>query len=392
MSAALSMEGTRRRYDVVVVGARAAGAGTALLLARAGARVLVVDQAPPGADTLSTHALMRAGMMQLHAWGLGGALAACGAPPVRRTTFVYGEEEVAIEIRPQHGVEALMAPRRTVLDPMLAAAAAASGAEIRYRTGFEEVLRGAGGRVVGARLRSEAGTAEVGADLVIGADGRRSRVARAVGARTTVAGRHACATRYVYVSGLEDRGYRWHFGHRAAAGAIPTNDGLHAVFVGMPPARFRGDAGTPPAATIRAILAEVHRGLAEEVAAGTFETYPFAFAGETGYLRQPFGPGWALVGDAGYFKDPITAHGITDALRDAELLAGAVGAGTEAALAHYAAARDALSRPLLAATDALAALDWSLDEARALHEDLSRAMKAEQEWLAASRADGVRAA
>jgi 2-polyprenyl-6-methoxyphenol hydroxylase-like FAD-dependent oxidoreductase len=380
------------RYDAVVVGARAAGAATALLLARSGAEVLVVDQAAPGADTLSTHALMRAGMMQLHAWGLGGALAACGAPPVTRTSFVYGEEEVAVEIRPQHGVEALMAPRRTVLDPMLAAAAAAAGAEIRYRAVFEDVLRGAGGRVVGARLRTADGAVEVGAELVIGADGRRSRVARAVGARTTLACRHACASRYVYVSGIEDRGYRWHFGHRAAAGAIPTNGGLHAVFVGMPPARFRSSAGTPPAAAIRAILAEVHPGLAEEVAAGTFDGYPFGFAGEPGYLRQPFGPGWALVGDAGYFKDPITAHGITDALRDAELLACAVRAGTEAALARYAATRDALSAPLLAATDALAALDWGFAEAKALHQDLSRAMKAEQEWLAANRSVLMRAA
>ena len=254
------------------------------------------------------------------------------------------------------------------------------------------MLRDAGGRVVGARLRSPDGPAEVCADLVIGADGRRSRVARAVGARTTEAGRHACATRYVYASGLEDRGYRWHFGRGVAAGAIPTNDGLHAVFVGMSPARFRSGAGTPPAAVIRTILAEVHRGLAEEVAAGAFESFPLGFAGEPGYLRQPFGPGWALVGDAGYFKDPITAHGITDALRDAELLARAVRAGTDAALVDYAATRDALSRPLLVATDALAALDWSFAEAKALHQDLSRAMKLEQEWLAANRAGLMRAA
>ena len=386
------MTGFASRYDVVVVGARPAGAATALLLARAGARVLVVEQGAQGADTLSTHALMRAGLMQLHAWGLGDALEACGAPAVRRTSFVYGEEEVAVEIRPQHGVEALMAPRRTVLDPMLAAAAVASGAEVRYGVGFDGVLRDAGGRVTGARLRTPEGPVEVGAGLVVGADGRRSRVARAVGARTTLAGRHACATRYVYVSGLEDRGSRWHFGRGVAAGAIPTNGGLHAVFVGMTPARFRRDAGTPPGAVIRGILAEVHAGLAEEVAGGAFESFSFGFAGEPGWLRQPFGPGWALVGDAGYFKDPVTAHGITDALRDAELLARAVRAGTDAALVDYAATRDALSLPLFAATDALAALDWSYDEAKALHQDLSRAMKLEQEWLAANRGELMRAA
>ena len=119
---------------------------------------------------------------------------------------------------------------------------------------------------------------------------------------------------------------------------------------------------------------------------------PLAFAGEPGYLRRAAGPGWALVGDAGYFKDPITAHGITDALRDAEILACAATAGTESALADYEATRDALSRPLFAATDALASLDWSLDEAKALHQDLSRAMRAEQDWLAANVWPAARAA
>ena len=109
-------------------------------------------------------------------------------------------------------------------------------------------------------------------------------------------------------------------------------------------------------------------------------------------MRQPFGRGWALVGDAGYFKDPSTAHGITDALRDAELLARAVIAGTDAALADYAATRDALSQPLFAATEAMAGLDWTFPEAMALHRDLSRAMKLEQDWLAANRRGLVRAA
>ncbi len=379
-------------YDVIIAGARPAGAATALLLARAGARVLVVEREGHGTDTLSTHALMRAGLMQFASWGLSEQLAATGAPAVRRTSFVYGNEEIAIEIKPQHGVEALMAPRRTVLDPLLTAAASASGAEIRYRVALDDVLRDGTGRVIGARLRTADTAFEVRAGLVIGADGRRSRVARAVDARVTTAGRHACAARYVYVSGLEDRGYRWHFGRGATAGAIPTNDGLHAVFVGLPPARFRRQAHVPPAETICTLLAEVHPGLAEEVAAGSFAGHPLGFAGEPGYLRQPFGPGWALVGDAGYFKDPITAHGITDALRDAELLARAVTEGTDAALVRYAATRDALSQPLLAATDALAALDWGFAEAKALHQDLSRAMRLEQDWLAANRTGLMRAA
>ena len=139
-------------YDVIVVGARPAGAATALMLARAGARVLLVDRDAPGTDTLSTHALMRGGVMQLRKWGLADRLAAAGTPAVRRTTFYYGREAVAIDIKAQHGVAALMAPRRTLLDPMLAAAAAVAGAELRYGVAFEDVLRDDAGRVTGARF------------------------------------------------------------------------------------------------------------------------------------------------------------------------------------------------------------------------------------------------
>src|SRR6266852_5453545 len=110
-------------YDVVVVGARAAGASTAMLLARSGQRVLLIDRQPYGSDTLSTHALMRGGVLALHRWGLLDRVIAAGTPPVRRTIFRYGDEEVAVDIRRQDGVDALYAPRRTVIDPILVDAA-----------------------------------------------------------------------------------------------------------------------------------------------------------------------------------------------------------------------------------------------------------------------------
>ena len=369
-------------YDVVIAGARPAGTATALLLARAGVRVLVVERDTPGTDTLSTHALMRGGVMQLTRWGVADGLWAAGTPRVRQTRFVYGTEEVVVDISDQHGVDALMAPRRTVLDPALAAAAAAAGAELRYGTFFDGVEHDADGRVTAAVLRDDAGIRKIRGEMVVGADGRRSRVARAVGAPVTLAGRQAAATIYAYFEGITDIGYRWHFGDRLGAGAVPTNDGRHVIFVGLPPARFRGLSGSDRSAALRALLAEVHPGLAAEVAAGRQVAPPLAFAGEPGYLRRPWGPGWALVGDAGYFKDPITAHGITDALRDAELLANAILAGTEAALKDYEATRDRLSLPLFAVTDALAALDWTLAEAQSLHGELHRAMKAEQDCMA----------
>jgi flavin-dependent dehydrogenase len=118
-------------YDVVIVGARAAGAATAYLLARWGLRVLLVDRCRYGADTLSTHALMRGGVLQLSRWGLLQKVIAAGTPPVRRTTFRYANTVMRIAIKPSYGVDALYAPRRTVLDPALVDAAVASGAEVR---------------------------------------------------------------------------------------------------------------------------------------------------------------------------------------------------------------------------------------------------------------------
>jgi len=141
-------------YDVVVVGARCAGAATAMLLARAGASVLVVEQGSRGADTLSTLALMRAGVLQLARWGLLDAIRAAGTPRIDLTTFHYGDRAVEIPIKPRDGVDALYAPRRTLLDPLLADAARASGADIAYRVRLNELQHDGRGRVTGAALES----------------------------------------------------------------------------------------------------------------------------------------------------------------------------------------------------------------------------------------------
>lgn len=364
------------RVDVLIVGARVAGAATAMLLARAGLSVLAVDRAAYGDDALSTHGLMRGAVMQLSRWGVLPALLACGTPPVRRSTFIYGDTEVPVIIRPEHGVDHLLAPRRFLLDRVLADAAMQAGADLRFGTAFEDVIRDPSGRVTGAVLRRGAERAEVRAGLVIGADGVRSAVARAVEAPTERQARHALAVLFGYFEGIEDRGFRWHFGTGGAAGALPTTGPAHCVFAGRPAGEGR-PFGPDAEAGFAAVLAETAPGLAEETRAARRDGKLRVFAGLPGFLRRPFGPGWALVGDAGYFKDPCTAHGITDALRDAELLARAVLAGTPAAFADYHDLRDALSAPLLDVTDAIAACDWTLDEVAALHLRLSEAMRSE---------------
>jgi flavin-dependent dehydrogenase len=375
---ARALEGLRARYDVVVVGARAAGAATAMLLARRGLRVLAVDRGAYGTDTLSTHALMRAGVLQLARWGLLGRIEAEGTPRVHRTVFHYADEVVEIPITPKHGVPALFAPRRTVLDRVLVDAAVEAGATVRHRVRAADLVRGRGGRVEGVVLRAEDGDGvAVRAGTVVGADGLRSVVASRVGAPVTRQGRHASAVVYGYWSGLETDGYSWHWGREAAAGTMPTNGNEVLLYAGVSSRRFAEETRLDVAGGYLRIVREAAPVLAARLAEARLVGSLHGFPGHPGYLRRPWGPGWALVGDAAYFKDPITAHGISDALRDAELLATAVATGTEAALAEYERVRDGLSMRLFEVTDRIASCEWPVGELKALHQALSDEMKRE---------------
>src|SRR5690349_8459397 len=179
-------------YDVIVVGARVAGAATAMLLARAGRRVLLLDRARYGTDTLSTHALMRGSVLLLSRWGLLDRITDAGTPPIRETRFDYGTDDVRVTIKPTPGVPALYAPRRTLLDAVLVDAAAEAGAQVRFGVRITGLIRDGRGRVVGVHGHDRTG-GEVGAraGLVVGADGHRSTVAREAGARTLRTGRGA---------------------------------------------------------------------------------------------------------------------------------------------------------------------------------------------------------
>lgn len=371
-----------KRYDAVVVGARVAGASTALLLARQGLRVLVVERSRYGSDTLSTLALMRGGVLQLSRWGILDAVRAAGTPAMRVTSFHYEDEVIEVPIKPRDGVDALYSPRRTVLDALLADAAVDAGAEVWYGARLVDVMTAADGRVSGAVIEHpEGGIVQVPAGIVIGADGARSTVARLVGAETTHTGRHAGGVVYGYWSGLDQTRTQWYFGPGAGAGVIPTNDGQTLVFASVASARFHAEIRRDIEAGYHRVLRECAPGLAERLASSYRARSLRGFAGQVGYLRKSHGPGWALVGDAGYFKDPITAHGITDALRDAELLARAVVRGGDEALAGYETMRDELSLPLFWITDRIASYAWTLDEVKELHLEMSREMNREVQAL-----------
>lgn len=358
-------------YDAVIVGARVAGSGTALHLARSGASVLVLDRAPAIGDTLSTHALLRAGVLQLRRWGVLDAVVAAGTPPARRTTFHLADGDLPITLKPAAGVDAFYAPRRSVLDAILVGAAEDAGADVRLGVGTAGLVW-RDGRVVGVRTVDRLGREEtVEGGIVIGADGRRSSVASATAAPVERAGRAAGAFVYGYVGDLDVEGFHWWFRHGGSAGAVPTNFGETCVFAGGAPAELLSGS---PLESLRAGLARTAPELLAMVdgAGGGAVRGVRSYAGEPGYLRRAWGDGWALVGDAGYLKDAITAHGISDALRDAELLARAVLAAESCPtrladeLAAYQAMRDRLSIPLFDVAEELAGHRWSSEGVREL--------------------------
>jgi flavin-dependent dehydrogenase len=381
-------------YDVVIVGARCAGAATAMLLARAGMRVLLLDRAEPRTDTLSTHALMPGGVLQLAKWGLLDTLIAAGTPAITHTSFDYGTRTVTRPV-PAAGVSALYAPRRTVLDALLAEQAAAAGAEVAFSVDVSRVLRDQHGRVCGVTGRDRRrGAFHAYAPLVVGADGLRSTIASAVDAPMTRRGQNAAAVWYAYVTDLANDGYRWFHQSRAAAGLIPTNDGATCVFAAIPTELFTMSSGRDHWRALTDAFAAAAPNAAGELRSATPAGPVRGWPGVPGFSRRPYGPGWALVGDAGYFKDPLSSHGITQALRDAELLADAIVAGHGGsepitdALARYERLRDDLSADLFAVTDALASFTWDVEEGERLLYRLLSAMSGEAEFLSRTLAIG----
>jgi len=348
-------------YDVIVIGARVAGASTAMLLARQGLDVLLVDRAAFPSDTLSTHQVQLPGVARLRRWGLLDALDAAGTPPARRVRYDAGDV-VLDGCFPEHdGVDALYSPRRRLLDAMLVDAARAAGAEVRERFAVDELLLD-DGRVCGVR----SGAVQERARLVVGADGRHSLVARAVRAAAYHVRPPQTVGYYTYWAGVPLNGGELYARPRRLVGAWPTNDGLTITYVAAPHddlAHFRAD----PEGAVRRSL-DLAGDLGERVRAGERADRVFGSADLQNRFRAPHGPGWALVGDAGLLMDPVTGQGIADAFRDAELLANAVAAGS---LAAYRAARDRAALPMYELTMDVASMAPPRPEQRMLLEAIA---------------------
>ena len=347
-------------YDVIVVGARCAGAATARLLAQKGYRTLVVDRASfPSDMPMSTHLLWHAGAAQLDRWGLLDALKATGCPPLTDVSLNLGA--FTLHGRPpSNGVDAAYAPRRKVLDKILLDAAIAAGAEMHDNFMVDDVLWD-GDRVVGVRGERRGEQPEsLHARLVIGADGRKSKIAHAVSAQTYNEVPAVQGMRFSYFSGVPMESMEFVSGPGRMAFAWPTNDNLTVVGIAWRLDDFQKVRDNVEGHFYQE-LAEWAPDLSTRVAAGKRKD---AWLGGSiaSFCRKPYGPGWALVGDAGLTLDPISAAGITDAFRDSELLADAVDAGLsgrrdlDEALAEFEKLRNEASLPVYHFTAQMAEL------------------------------------
>jgi flavin-dependent dehydrogenase len=335
-------------YDVIVAGARCAGASTAMLLARQGHRVLLVDRSRFPSDIPHGHLIHRHGPRRLHGWGLLDRVVGTHCPPITTLVMDRGAVSVAGQDLVVDGVAVAYGPRRAALDHVLVQAAVEAGAELREGFAVQE-FTASEGRITGIRGRDRAGGALVAeqATVVVGADGRNSRLAATVQAAVYEAVPPLTCWYFSYWSDVPACGLEIHARPQHVVFAFPTNDDLFALFVAWPAARLpavRADLEGEYMAAVDQIPE-----LAGRVRGGRRVERIYGATDLPNFYRRPYGPGWALVGDAGCHKDPYLALGVCDAFRDAELLAEALDAGLagrqplDAALAEYEQRRNAAS-------------------------------------------------
>jgi flavin-dependent dehydrogenase len=337
-------------YDAIVIGARCAGSATAMLLARKGYDVLLVDRATFPSDIPQGHFIHRHGPRRLARWGLLDRIVATGSPPITSWTldqddFPLTGEDLAID-----GVALGYGPRRSALDTVLVEAAVAAGAELRE--GFVvddfitdgETVRGVRGHSWGKR----SGVSEL-VRVTIGADGRNSRLAKAVQTPSYEIVPALTCWYFGYWSDVPSHGLEVYVRRNRVIFAFPTTDGLFALFVAWPRGelpRVRSDIEGHFMVVVDQVPA-----LSERVRSGRREERFRGISDVPNFLRKPYGAGWALVGDAGCHKDPYLALGICDAFRDAELLVDTLDDGftgrtpLDLALADYECRRNVETLP-----------------------------------------------
>lgn len=345
-------------YDVIIVGTRCAGSPLAMLLARKGYRVLTVDKATFPSDAISTHYIHQPGVERLVRWSLLEKVVQSGCPAISNAQLDLGGLVLRGSTNRKAGVFDAYAPRRRVLDKILLDAAVESGAEVREGFTVDELLSD-GKRVTGIRGHAHGGSSVTEfASLVVGADGMHSIVARAAAARAYNTLPTLTCAYFSYWERVAMDHAEVYLRPGLVVAAWPTNDDLVVVFVAAPRDQFQKFRADVEGNWMKRI--DRLPRLAERIRAGR-RVGRFSGTGDLpNFFRKPFGPGWALVGDAGYHRDPVTAQGITDAFRDADFLAEAIDNGfggrqeLATALAAYERRRNDAVRAMYRLTSHLA--------------------------------------
>lgn len=348
-----------KRYDAIVVGARCAGSPAAMLLARKGYRVLLVDKSKFPSDMLSTHVVQPLACAALQRWGLLDRVVATGCPPMHTYTFDFGP----VQLSGAPGTDDApvgYCPRRTLLDKILLDGAAEAGVEIREEFSVDEIVM-EDGRVTGIKGYSKGGdTVTEHATVIIGADGRHSLVAKTVQAQQYNEKPPLQGGYYTYFSGLPvDGRFEVYVRPNRGFAAAPTNEGLTMVVAGWAIAEHEQNKKDYEGSYLKTL--GMVPSFAERLRGAKREERLFG-AVTPNYFRKPYGPGWALVGDAAYEKDPITAQGIKDAFLDAERCTNALHdslSGSrpyDEAMADYQRSRDEHAMPMYEFTCQLATM------------------------------------
>ncbi len=338
-------------FDVIVVGARCAGSPTAMLLARQGHNVLLVDRASfPSDKPTSTHLVHPPGVARVRDWGLLEELLASNCPPIRDYGLKTGPVDLMAPLPAYDGVDVAYAPRRYILDDILVRAAVRAGVELREQVSVTGLLRERD-RVVGITGKTHDGaTFSDRASLVIGADGTNSRIARLVGAREYRTRAPYLSSYWTYWDGLDVTQVPSWRDEQSYGFAWPTNDGLVLAGVAWPTARFAELDRADPAIPFFGALERMDPAFAEKVHDAQ-QADRWLSGSVPNFFRESHGPGWALVGDASFSRDPCTATGITESLRGADLLAEEVNRALAGevpmnrALTSYEVRRNAISLP-----------------------------------------------
>ncbi|MEV0390850.1 FAD-dependent monooxygenase [Nonomuraea sp. NPDC050643] len=316
--------------DAVIVGARCAGSAAAVALAAAGAEVVVLDSARFPSPTLSTHLMWPGGLAELARLGALERVTALGAPRLPLAAVEIPGVRAVGRYSAVGGVDYAMCVRRAGLDLALVETARAAGAEVREGARVTGLLW-SDGRVAGVEVAERGGRAyELRAPVVVGADGRRSTVAGLVGAAEPYLRRpdgRACFYAYFddHREDLRPVAAQWRQGAELGT-AFPCDGGLTLVLL-MPPDARAADFRRRPDEEFDRTIGDLLPGLAARLEGCVRRSKVFGVSGLESYFRVSAGPGWALAGDAGHFKDPVTAQGIRDALRFGRLLGEALATG-----------------------------------------------------------------